>query len=68
MLKIEHKIVIVGVWLIVLATICIISANFEVNKINGCVKQRIRIFNQEDFTWTGIVEQVSQGKYQPKCL
>lgn len=68
MLKTEHKIAIMGVWLIVLVTVCIISGAFETKKIAGCVNQRIRTFNKEDFTWAGIIEEVRAGKYQPKCL
>ena len=67
-MKMEHKIMSVGVWIIVLMTICIASGIIEVGKMNTCVGQRIRNFNKEDFTWAGIVEEVRVGKYQPKCL
>lgn len=68
MLKTKHKIIIVGAWFVILVLICVMSAKFELNKIDNCAKLRIRAFNQKDFTWSGIVEQNSSGTYQPKCL
>lgn len=68
MLKKEHQIMIAGVGLIIMLTIFVVSGIFEVKRLDDCKNKRIRTFNKDDFTWTGIVEEVRQGKYQPKCL
>ena len=58
---------IAGVWIIILATVCIISGINDANSINDCERQRIRTFYKNDFTWKGIAEEVKEGIYQPKC-
>ena len=67
-MKTEQKVLILGIWTIVIMTICIISGIFETKEIETCKSLRIRDFKTDDFTLVGIAKEFKEGTYQPKCL
>ena len=54
--------------IIMLVAFLIINAQEQIKNIDKCKEVRIVNYQQKYFTWNGIVELTTTGKYQPNCL